>query len=309
MHGDQRVGLDLPHLLTVLCGHTWMHATRLCAMPLPSFGTTARPHAPRTPHQCAPFNGLSSTAYLPPRMSLSSAALPGGSLASAPSARHAKGGQNTRAGLEELGTPSGWRRPPTIRAQHLAASRSCTPFGHSWNSFSTSCRTSVVSANAKGPTSPLGLRNRTRICSPIVRAECGPRALVGFVEGACACAVEAGTADATAATPCCLRQPNHAGGRRARLCTWAGLAAPNASLKPVAAACCPSRARCCSPGGHWKSVPMEQEPPGEAAEPQISFNDVFSTRRPRDAKAGLSSGLKSIGKGIAAGVVGERAPQ
>ena len=34
------------------------------------------------------------------------------------------------------------------------------------------------------------------------------------------------------------------------------------------------------------------------------FNDVFSLRKPRDIKAGLSSGLKSAGKGIMAGAVG-----
>ncbi|KAK9917625.1 hypothetical protein WJX75_006600 [Coccomyxa subellipsoidea] len=34
------------------------------------------------------------------------------------------------------------------------------------------------------------------------------------------------------------------------------------------------------------------------------FNDVFSLRKPKDAKAGLSSGAKSIGKGVLAGVVG-----
>ncbi|EIE18163.1 DnaJ-domain-containing protein [Coccomyxa subellipsoidea C-169] len=34
------------------------------------------------------------------------------------------------------------------------------------------------------------------------------------------------------------------------------------------------------------------------------FNDVFSLRKPKDARAGLSSGAKSIGKGVLAGVVG-----
>lgn len=33
----------------------------------------------------------------------------------------------------------------------------------------------------------------------------------------------------------------------------------------------------------------------------IAFNDVFSLRRPRDAKAGLASGAKSFGKGLLAG--------
>ncbi len=44
------------------------------------------------------------------------------------------------------------------------------------------------------------------------------------------------------------------------------------------------------------------------AEPSVEFSDVFSLRKPKDAKAGLSSGLKSIGKGIAAGVAGEDLP-
>ena len=34
------------------------------------------------------------------------------------------------------------------------------------------------------------------------------------------------------------------------------------------------------------------------------FSDVFSLRKPRDIKAGLSSGLKSAGKGILGGAVG-----
>ncbi|CAK0741307.1 hypothetical protein CVIRNUC_001315 [Coccomyxa viridis] len=41
----------------------------------------------------------------------------------------------------------------------------------------------------------------------------------------------------------------------------------------------------------------------EAAEAQASFNDVFSLRKPKDAKAGLSSGLKSAAKGIVGGAV------
>ncbi len=31
-------------------------------------------------------------------------------------------------------------------------------------------------------------------------------------------------------------------------------------------------------------------------EPSVDFNDVFSLRRPKDARAGLSSGLKSMAK-------------
>ncbi|KAG1675389.1 hypothetical protein FOA52_012308 [Chlamydomonas sp. UWO 241] len=38
--------------------------------------------------------------------------------------------------------------------------------------------------------------------------------------------------------------------------------------------------------------------------PQLDFNDLFSLRRPKDAKAGFSSGLKSWGKGIAGGLAG-----
>lgn len=38
--------------------------------------------------------------------------------------------------------------------------------------------------------------------------------------------------------------------------------------------------------------------------PSVDFNDIFSLRRPKDAKAGFSSGLKSLGKGIVGGAVG-----
>lgn len=43
---------------------------------------------------------------------------------------------------------------------------------------------------------------------------------------------------------------------------------------------------------------------GTAGEPEVDFNDIFSLRKPKDAKAGLSSGLKSIGKGLLAGAAG-----
>jgi hypothetical protein len=33
--------------------------------------------------------------------------------------------------------------------------------------------------------------------------------------------------------------------------------------------------------------------------------ELFSTRRPKDFRAGISSGLKSLGKGVAAGVAGK----
>lgn len=39
-------------------------------------------------------------------------------------------------------------------------------------------------------------------------------------------------------------------------------------------------------------------------EPTVNINDVFSLRRPRDARAGFSSGLKSIAKGVLGGAVG-----
>mmetsp|Transcript_11892 Transcript_11892/g.25534 ORF Transcript_11892/g.25534 Transcript_11892/m.25534 type:complete len:570 (-) Transcript_11892:2455-4164(-) len=42
----------------------------------------------------------------------------------------------------------------------------------------------------------------------------------------------------------------------------------------------------------------------DATEPKVDFNDVFSLRRPKDAKAGLSSGLKSMAKGVVGGVAG-----
>ncbi|KXZ52148.1 hypothetical protein GPECTOR_10g777 [Gonium pectorale] len=39
-------------------------------------------------------------------------------------------------------------------------------------------------------------------------------------------------------------------------------------------------------------------------EPNVDFNDIFSLRKPRDAKAGLASGLKSIAKGVLGGAAG-----
>jgi hypothetical protein len=39
-------------------------------------------------------------------------------------------------------------------------------------------------------------------------------------------------------------------------------------------------------------------------EEEIDMNDLFSTRRPRDIRAGLSSGLKSFAKGVGGGMVG-----
>lgn len=40
----------------------------------------------------------------------------------------------------------------------------------------------------------------------------------------------------------------------------------------------------------------------QASEDQRGFDALFSTRRPKDAAAGLSSGLKSISKGLLGGV-------
>ena len=45
----------------------------------------------------------------------------------------------------------------------------------------------------------------------------------------------------------------------------------------------------------------EDGPPDDDAG-AVAFNDVFSLRRPRDARAGLASGAKSIAKGLLAGV-------
>ena len=50
---------------------------------------------------------------------------------------------------------------------------------------------------------------------------------------------------------------------------------------------------------------QRQEEEDEAA---INFNDVFSLRRPRDAKAGLASGAKSIGKGLLVGALAALRP-
>ncbi|GFR42214.1 hypothetical protein Agub_g3105 [Astrephomene gubernaculifera] len=44
--------------------------------------------------------------------------------------------------------------------------------------------------------------------------------------------------------------------------------------------------------------------PSASNEPQVNFSDVFSLRRPRDARAGLASGLKSIAKGVIGGAAG-----
>lgn len=48
---------------------------------------------------------------------------------------------------------------------------------------------------------------------------------------------------------------------------------------------------------------MMQRQEAEPEEVGLTFNDVFSLRRPRDAKAGLASGLKSAGKGLVTGLM------
>jgi hypothetical protein len=45
------------------------------------------------------------------------------------------------------------------------------------------------------------------------------------------------------------------------------------------------------------------EEPDASGQPP-GFQDIFSLRRPKDVKAGLSSGAKSLGKGLVGGVVG-----
>ncbi|KAK9815321.1 hypothetical protein WJX72_001695 [[Myrmecia] bisecta] len=49
---------------------------------------------------------------------------------------------------------------------------------------------------------------------------------------------------------------------------------------------------------------MEASRDLERTEHAISFNDVFSTRKPKNVQAGLASGLKSVAKGVAAGAAG-----
>lgn len=41
-----------------------------------------------------------------------------------------------------------------------------------------------------------------------------------------------------------------------------------------------------------------------ASDAEIDFNSIFSLRKPRDAKAGLASGAKSVAKGVLAGAIG-----
>ena len=52
------------------------------------------------------------------------------------------------------------------------------------------------------------------------------------------------------------------------------------------------------------TVVHQHERAEELTELREQFNDVFSLRKPKDAKAGFSSGAKSIGKGVLAGAVG-----
>ena len=54
-----------------------------------------------------------------------------------------------------------------------------------------------------------------------------------------------------------------------------------------------------------KSTVMHQQDKAEDySELRDQFSEVFSLRKPKDAKAGLSSGAKSMGKGVLAGAVG-----
>ncbi|KFM28276.1 Chaperone protein dnaJ 10 [Auxenochlorella protothecoides] len=48
------------------------------------------------------------------------------------------------------------------------------------------------------------------------------------------------------------------------------------------------------------TAPEAHDPEAEV----VDFNSVFSLRKPKDARAGLSSGLKSVAKGVLAGTVG-----
>ncbi|KIY92757.1 hypothetical protein MNEG_15207, partial [Monoraphidium neglectum] len=43
---------------------------------------------------------------------------------------------------------------------------------------------------------------------------------------------------------------------------------------------------------------------GDPSRGTPSLQDIFSLRRPKDFKAGLSSGAKSFGKGLVGGIVG-----
>ena len=52
------------------------------------------------------------------------------------------------------------------------------------------------------------------------------------------------------------------------------------------------------------TVRHQQEKAEDYNELRDQFSEVFSLRKPKDAKAGLSSGAKSMGKGVLAGAVG-----
>ncbi|CAD7704560.1 unnamed protein product [Ostreobium quekettii] len=55
------------------------------------------------------------------------------------------------------------------------------------------------------------------------------------------------------------------------------------------------------PPGDSSTPPADQPPGDSGAGAQVDFNDLFSLRRPRDARAGFASGLKSIAKGLVGG--------
>lgn len=52
------------------------------------------------------------------------------------------------------------------------------------------------------------------------------------------------------------------------------------------------------------TVVHQQDRAEEYTEIRDQFNEIFSLRKPKDAKAGFSSGAKSIGKGVIGGAVG-----
>lgn len=56
------------------------------------------------------------------------------------------------------------------------------------------------------------------------------------------------------------------------------------------------------PGAPLKLTSGQPEFDDANGKDNISVGDIFSTRNPRDAAAGLSSGLKNMGKGLIGGV-------
>lgn len=59
-----------------------------------------------------------------------------------------------------------------------------------------------------------------------------------------------------------------------------------------------------APSSHASAAPQQQrdeDMDGELAEASEVFSSLFSTKKPKDGWAGLSSGLKSVAKGTVAG--------